>query len=184
MRSGARSCSSIRRPTWSRSTSRPARASGSAGWSRPAACSAATISASASRSPTARTTIPVRYQGIVPDLFREGQGVVAEGSSSPAASSSRHRARQARRALYAEGSRRRPEEERALAGRRKATAGRADEMIPELGHYALVLALGARPDPVGRAVDRRAHARRRADGARRRRPRSRNSSSSRCRLRR
>lgn len=23
--------------------------------------------------------IPVRYQGIVPDLFREGQGVVAEG---------------------------------------------------------------------------------------------------------
>jgi cytochrome c-type biogenesis protein CcmE len=24
--------------------------------------------------------IPVRYQGIVPDLFREGQGVVAEGS--------------------------------------------------------------------------------------------------------
>lgn len=24
-------------------------------------------------------TIPVRYQGIVPDLFREGQGVVADG---------------------------------------------------------------------------------------------------------
>jgi cytochrome c-type biogenesis protein CcmE len=27
-----------------------------------------------------KTDIPVRYQGIVPDLFREGQGVVAEGN--------------------------------------------------------------------------------------------------------
>jgi cytochrome c-type biogenesis protein CcmE len=27
--------------------------------------------------------IPVRYQGIVPDLFREGQGVVAEGRIGP-----------------------------------------------------------------------------------------------------
>jgi len=27
--------------------------------------------------------IPVRYQGIVPDLFREGQGVVADGTISP-----------------------------------------------------------------------------------------------------
>lgn len=26
-----------------------------------------------------KSDIPVRYQGIVPDLFREGQGVVAEG---------------------------------------------------------------------------------------------------------
>lgn len=26
-----------------------------------------------------RHTLPVRYQGILPDLFREGQGVVAEG---------------------------------------------------------------------------------------------------------
>ena len=29
------------------------------------------------------TDIPVRYQGIVPDLFREGQGVVAEGKLEP-----------------------------------------------------------------------------------------------------
>ncbi|MEJ2432526.1 MAG: cytochrome c maturation protein CcmE [Pseudolabrys sp.] len=28
-------------------------------------------------------SIPVRYQGIVPDLFREGQGVVAEGKLEP-----------------------------------------------------------------------------------------------------
>jgi cytochrome c-type biogenesis protein CcmE len=27
-----------------------------------------------------KNAIPVRYQGIVPDLFREGQGVVAEGT--------------------------------------------------------------------------------------------------------
>ena len=26
-----------------------------------------------------RTSVPVRYQGLLPDLFREGQGVVAEG---------------------------------------------------------------------------------------------------------
>lgn len=29
-------------------------------------------------------TIPVTYQGILPDLFREGQGVVAEGALDPA----------------------------------------------------------------------------------------------------
>jgi len=26
-----------------------------------------------------KNTLPVRYEGVVPDLFREGQGVVAEG---------------------------------------------------------------------------------------------------------
>lgn len=30
-----------------------------------------------------KTDIPVRYQGIVPDLFREGQGVVTEGRIEP-----------------------------------------------------------------------------------------------------
>jgi cytochrome c-type biogenesis protein CcmE len=30
-----------------------------------------------------KSDIPVRYQGIVPDLFREGQGVVAEGKLGP-----------------------------------------------------------------------------------------------------
>jgi cytochrome c-type biogenesis protein CcmE len=30
-----------------------------------------------------KNEIAVRYQGIVPDLFREGQGVVAEGSLAP-----------------------------------------------------------------------------------------------------
>ena len=30
-----------------------------------------------------KNAIPVHYQGIVPDLFREGQGVVAEGKIEP-----------------------------------------------------------------------------------------------------
>jgi cytochrome c-type biogenesis protein CcmE len=30
-----------------------------------------------------KTDIPVHYRGIVPDLFREGQGVVAEGKLEP-----------------------------------------------------------------------------------------------------
>ena len=29
-------------------------------------------------------TLPVRYTGILPDLFREGQGVIAEGKINPA----------------------------------------------------------------------------------------------------
>jgi len=32
-------------------------------------------------------TLPVSYTGILPDLFREGQGVVAEGRSTPPACS-------------------------------------------------------------------------------------------------
>jgi cytochrome c-type biogenesis protein CcmE len=34
----------------------------------------------------ANASIPVRYQGILPDLFREGQGVVAEGVLEPSGS--------------------------------------------------------------------------------------------------
>jgi cytochrome c-type biogenesis protein CcmE len=30
--------------------------------------------------------IPVNYQGVLPDLFREGQGVVAEGALDPGGS--------------------------------------------------------------------------------------------------
>lgn len=33
---------------------------------------------------TGGPTVPVRYTGILPDLFREGQGVVAEGRLDPA----------------------------------------------------------------------------------------------------
>ncbi|HEX2552053.1 MAG TPA: cytochrome c maturation protein CcmE [Microvirga sp.] len=31
----------------------------------------------------AQSSLPVRYQGLLPDLFREGQGVVAEGVLEP-----------------------------------------------------------------------------------------------------
>jgi cytochrome c-type biogenesis protein CcmE len=31
-----------------------------------------------------KRTVPVAYQGLLPDLFREGQGVVAEGALDPA----------------------------------------------------------------------------------------------------
>jgi len=41
---------------------------------------AATIWSSRSGLPTAATRWPVSYKGILPDLFREGQGVVAEGA--------------------------------------------------------------------------------------------------------
>ena len=34
----------------------------------------------------AKSSIPVRYQGLLPDLFREGQGVVAEGVLEPTGS--------------------------------------------------------------------------------------------------
>ena len=30
-----------------------------------------------------KSTIPVAYQGLLPDLFREGQGIVAEGALDP-----------------------------------------------------------------------------------------------------
>ena len=30
-----------------------------------------------------QASVPVRYQGLLPDLFREGQGVVAEGALEP-----------------------------------------------------------------------------------------------------
>src|SRR5262249_1198701 len=61
----------------------------------------------------------------------------------------RYRARQARRNLYAQGSRRRPEEAGRLEGRLRPQAFRgrdeagagSREMIAETGHFALVLAL-------------------------------------------
>ena len=105
--------------------------------------------------------IAVSYQGILPDLFREGQGVVAEGALEAGGGfKADSGARQARRELHAEGSRRRAEEAGALE--RRTTE--KQEMIAEIGHYALVLALALGADPGGRAVGRGAAARRYADG--------------------
>ena len=46
----------------------------------PAVSFAATISPSSFEVTDGNQAIPVTYQGILPDLFREGQGVVAEGA--------------------------------------------------------------------------------------------------------
>ena len=49
-------------------------------------------------------TLPVTYTGVLPDLFREGQGVVAEGMlAADGVVPCRQRARQARRELHAAG---------------------------------------------------------------------------------
>ena len=95
-------------------------------------------------------TLPVTFTGVLPDLFREGQGVVAEGTLATGRRvSCRQRARQARRELHAAGSGEEAEGGRRVARRRRgrpgelALAGNWDrEMIAETGHYALILALG------------------------------------------
>ena len=70
-------------------------------------------------------SVEVTYVGILPDLFREGQGVVALGALQPDGTLPRLRgAGQARRDLHAEGSRRRAEEVGPLESRRRAAAAR------------------------------------------------------------
>ena len=68
------------RPTSPPARPRRTRRCGSAGWSRRARSSAIpTASPSASSSATARRARRSSIRGIIPDLFREGSGVVAEG---------------------------------------------------------------------------------------------------------
>ena len=94
----------------------------------------------------------------------------------------RQRARQARRELHAEGGRRRLKQQghwKDDDGKKTGTAGKGTHaVIPELGHYALVLALALGARAGLRAALRRAAQRSGADGDRRCRPRWRSSSSS------
>ena len=89
-----------------------------------------------------KSSVPVHYQGIVPDLFREGQGVVAEGKLESGGTLdadtvlAKHDERYMPREVVEL-----VEEDRALAGNERRRRRRQDAMIPELGHYALVLAL-------------------------------------------
>ena len=86
--------------------------------------------------------IPVRYTGVLPDLFREGQGIVAEGRvTTDGVFEAVDVPGQTRRKLYAARSGRCLEKERSLAARhgRRHRLGRA--MIAELGLFALALAL-------------------------------------------
>ena len=90
-----------------------------------------------------KSTIQVAYQGLLPDLFREGQGVVTEVCSTALAPSKPTACSPSTTRATCRRSRRRAEEAGALEGRPEA-CGRCgtDSMIPEIGHYALVLALG------------------------------------------
>ena len=88
-------------------------------------------------------TVPVAYKGILPDLFREGQGVVTEGLlGADGVFSADIGARQARREIHAARGRRRAQGAGRLA---KATGLRPRRnrqwMGAEFGHFALVLAL-------------------------------------------
>ena len=108
-------------------------------------------------------TIDVAYTGVLPDLFREGQGVVAEGAARRGRAVSRRRsARQARRDIHAQGGRGRAEGIGKVARR-----GGGRRMIAEIGHFALILAFllaaiqgtvpmigAARGDPAMMAVAR------------------------------
>ena len=102
----------------------------------------------------------VHYQGIVPDLFREGQGVVAEGkldaggSFAPIQCSPNTTNAICRVRLWT----RLKKSGRWQEGEAKRFRG-AVEMIPELGHYALVLALALGHGPIDRANRGRTHAR-------------------------
>ena len=92
-------------------------------------------------------SIPVRYTGILPDLFKEGKGVVAQGQLAGRRVRRPRGARQARRELHAARGRRGPEERpEGQPQARRDDLGRADAkvtaMIPELGHFLLWLALG------------------------------------------
>ena len=83
--------------------------------------------------------VPVNYTGVLPDLFREGQGVVAHGRMHGRHLRRRRSARQARREIHAARSGRVAEEQSAATDDTPATSGYL--MIPELGHFALILAL-------------------------------------------
>ena len=66
---------------WWRSTSSPARASGSADWSKTAVLvrgNNLNVRFEVTDGKTRNSGEPIR--GVLPDLFREGQGVVAEGA--------------------------------------------------------------------------------------------------------
>ncbi len=95
-----------------------------------------------------KSEIPVSYQGVLPDLFREGQGVVAEGALDGggvfdadtilAKHDETYMPKEVADALKKSGH---WKDDYAQQGG-DAGCGRSATMIPELGHYALMLALG------------------------------------------
>ena len=132
-----------------RQGARRAASSGWAAWSRPAASQHARRPTSPSSSPTTRPTTRVVYHGDLPDLFREGQGIVAAGLVPAGPRLPRQPgAGQARRDLHAARSRRPARrnkgEWRPRAAPRQASRDgrqRATSHDRRVGAFALVLAL-------------------------------------------
>ena len=93
-------------------------------------------------------TVPVAYEGVLPDLFREGQGVVAEGKLSPegtfvadsvlAKHDENYMPPEVAKALEAKGVKL---GEGATQSGQPQSRGRQTHVIVELGHFALILAL-------------------------------------------
>ena len=114
------------------------RVSGSVAWSRTVRSSAAKALTITFSVTDTLDKVPVTYTGILPDLFREGQGVVAEGSFKEEARFSLP--------IPCLPSMTKPTCPRIVrgpvegAGRQSRRQGKYP-MIIELGHYALVLAL-------------------------------------------
>ncbi len=92
-----------------------------------------------------RNTIPVAYQGVLPDLFREGQGVVTEGAldqtgtfkadSVLAKHDENYMPREVADRLKQQG------HWKDDAGKKTGDGREGDHAVtPEIGHYALVLA--------------------------------------------
>ena len=91
-------------------------------------------------------SIPVVYRGALPDLFREGKGVVTQGRlGADGAFPGERSAREARRELHAAGGCARGQT--SSGGRcegaadARAAAGAETMIAPELGQFALALAL-------------------------------------------
>ena len=89
--------------------------------------------------------MPVRYEGILPDLFKEGKGVVAQGQLQDGVFVAREVLAKHDENYMP------PEAAEALKNARKTNekVGQsvqqgAPQVIPELGHLALWLALGVR----------------------------------------
>ena len=120
-----------------------------AGWWRRAACTTAPARMCTSPSPTARAVVPVDFNGVLPALFREGQGVVATGALNASGTFVASEVLAKHDEKYMP-----PEVVEAL--KRSGRWKEGEPMIGELGQLALCFALAlslvmAGAGPVGRA---------------------------------
>jgi hypothetical protein len=107
-------------------------------------------------------TIPVRYEGILPDLFKEGKGVVAQGQVGATACSSRARCSPSTTRTTCRPMPRGAEARRAANEKRRTSRSHDD---PELGQIAAAARARRCADPGHAAAGRRGARPRRLDGA-------------------